>query len=435
MLLRAAIAIIALLAGARPVSAKPRVVLDYWEKWTLFEQKAMEAVVDDFNKAQGPDGIFVRYIMTSDIDEKALIAIAGGDPPDLVGLGDYDLVSYADKNAFMPLDKYLKDAGIVGSSYLPAYWNDCIYHGQMWAVPTTPASVALHWNKGMFRKAGLDPEKPPRSIDELDRMAERLVVKDSAGHITQMGFLPSEPGWWNWAWPYFFGGQLWDGKGTITCDSKECIAAFAWIQSYAKKYGEAPVQVFSSGFNNAFASPQNAFMANKVAMEVQGTWMYNFIHEFNPTLEWGAAPIPTSDPKLYGRSIVDLDILAIPRGARHPNESFEFIKYLLRQGPLEKLCLGQRKFTTLKAVSAAFVKDSPNPYIQLFIKLAGNPLTFALPQLTFWQEYNAEMGVAFDQVYHLQATPEEALGSVKRKMQKLMDREVRRLKRLGLEPA
>lgn len=81
------------------------------------------------------------------------------------------------------------------------------------------------------------------------------------------------------------------------------------------------------------------------------------------------------------------------------------------------------------------MRDSPNPFIQLFISLAGNPRTFALPQLTFWQEYNAELGVAFDQVYHLQKTPEEALRAVKRKMQKLMDREVRRMKRLGVAPA
>jgi len=86
MLLRAAAAIAILLIGPAPANSEPRLVLDYWEKWTLFEQKAMEAVVDDFNKSQ--DRITVRYIMTSDIDEKALIAIAGGDPPDLVGLGD-----------------------------------------------------------------------------------------------------------------------------------------------------------------------------------------------------------------------------------------------------------------------------------------------------------------------------------------------------------
>ena len=73
MLVRAAIVIAALLASPAPVSAAPRLVLDYWEKWTLFEQKAMEAVVDDFNKSQ--DRITVRYIMTSDIDMSALCVI------------------------------------------------------------------------------------------------------------------------------------------------------------------------------------------------------------------------------------------------------------------------------------------------------------------------------------------------------------------------
>jgi ABC-type glycerol-3-phosphate transport system substrate-binding protein len=109
-------------------------------------------------------------------------------------------------------------------------------------------------------------------------MAERLTKRDKLGHIIQMGFLPAEPGWWNWSWPYYFGGKLWDGKEKITCNEPPCIEAFTWVQSYAKKYGAGPVQIFQSGFGN-FASPQNAFLAGRVAMVMQGVWMYNFIKE------------------------------------------------------------------------------------------------------------------------------------------------------------
>ncbi|MEK7764834.1 MAG: ABC transporter substrate-binding protein, partial [bacterium] len=377
------------------------------------------------------DRINVTYVTTSEITQKTLIATAGGDPPDLAGLFDADVVSFADKNALLPLDDLLAEAGIDASRFIPAFWDACRFRGKIWAVPTTPASVALHWNKDMFRKAGLDPEKPPRTIAELDEMAERLTIRDAAGHIVQMGFLPWEPGWWNWAWPYFFGGRLWDGAEKITCAEPEAIAAFRWVQSYTKKYGVGPVQVFASGFGN-FSSPQNAFMAGKVAMEIQGVWMYNFVREYAPRMRWGAAPFPTTDPALYGRSIADEDVLAIPRDARHPRESFEFMKYVLAQGPMEKLCLGQRKFTPLKAVSDAFLRAHPHPQIRLFIDLARHPLTFSLPQLTFWQEYTEELNVAFQRTYLMQATPEEALGAVARKMQKRLDRELRRVKRLGV---
>src|SRR5262245_13813131 len=73
--------------GAKEAGAG-RVVLDYWEKWTGHEGRAMQRVVDDFNDTQ--DRIFVRYLVTAGIDQKTLNAVAGGDPPDIVGLWNYN---------------------------------------------------------------------------------------------------------------------------------------------------------------------------------------------------------------------------------------------------------------------------------------------------------------------------------------------------------
>ncbi|NIR02910.1 MAG: extracellular solute-binding protein, partial [Gemmatimonadales bacterium] len=59
--------------------------------------------------------------------------------------------------------------------------------GRMYALPTTPASLALHWNKRLFREAGLDPERPPRTLEELDRYADLLTTRDEEGGLVQMG--------------------------------------------------------------------------------------------------------------------------------------------------------------------------------------------------------------------------------------------------------
>ncbi|NBS86580.1 MAG: hypothetical protein EBS60_00625 [Verrucomicrobia bacterium] len=70
-----------------------RLVLEYWEKWTGFERDAMARVVDDFNNSQ--DKIFVRFLSVSRIDQKMMLATAGGVPPDVVGLWAINLPSYA----------------------------------------------------------------------------------------------------------------------------------------------------------------------------------------------------------------------------------------------------------------------------------------------------------------------------------------------------
>src|SRR5581483_9034457 len=110
-----------------------KIEVSYWEKWTSFERDAMQAVVDEFNRSQ--DKIFVNMLTVSQIDQKAMLAIAGGEPPDIVGLFSGNTNVYAEKNALMPLDDYLKEAHITKDDYIPIFWDMCQYHGHTCALP------------------------------------------------------------------------------------------------------------------------------------------------------------------------------------------------------------------------------------------------------------------------------------------------------------
>ena len=162
-------------------------------------------------------------------------------------------------------------------------------------------------------------------------------------------------------------------------------------------------------------------------MTLQGVWMYNFIDKYTPQMEWGAAPFPAKDPRAHPLvTIVDTDVLAIPKGAHHPREAFEFIRYVNQQGPMEKLCLGQRKFSPLLKVSDEFMKSHPNPYIKTFIELAKSPDAQYAPRLSIWGEYNDEMNVAIDRIMALSATPQQALDAVQGRLQWKLDRVLKR---------
>jgi ABC-type glycerol-3-phosphate transport system substrate-binding protein len=398
-----------------------RVHISYWEKWTGFEGEAMRAVVDEFNRSQ--DRIHVDMLIISEVDRKLLLATAGGVPPDVVGLWSTNLASFADRQVLLPLDDRLRRFGISRKDYIPAYWDLCEYKGHMYGLPTTPASLALHWNKALFREAGLDPERPPRTLEELDTYAERLTKKDDSGRIVQMGFMPSEPGWWNWSWGYYFGGALWNGRDTITADSPENVRAYEWVRSYSRKYGVGSLQLFQSGFGN-FSSPQNAFLSGKVAMELQGVWMGNFIDKYAPGMEWGAAPFPypAENPELAQVAYVEEDVISIPVGARHPDEAFEFIRFVNSQRGMELLCMGQRKHTPLARVSRRFLETHPNPYLQVFIDVAKRSRPFSAPKTPIWSEYANEMNATFDEIWLGRSSAKEALAKVGQRMQSRLDR-------------
>ncbi|MDD5706768.1 MAG: ABC transporter substrate-binding protein [Kiritimatiellae bacterium] len=426
-------------------TADGRLVIDYWEKWTGFEGDAMQAVIDDFNASQ--PRLFVKRLVVSQIDQKLMLATAGGNPPDLAGLWSHTVPDFAEKGALTPLDGLARRAGIGADRYTPVFWKLCRHRDLLWALPTTPATMALHWNRRLFREAGLDPDRPPRSLAELDAMAERLtivsVVRDGARvklpftnltveeraarefAIEQMGFMPSQS-WFAEMWGYWFGGDLWDGTGRITADSPANLAAFRWYRGYPERYGVRNLQSFGASFGN-FASPQNPFLGGQLAMVLQGTWMHNFIGKYAPQMDWAAAPFPSADPaKLPDVSIAECDVLVIPRGTRHAAEAFEFMRYLAGQGPAEKLALGQRKFSPLAETSPAFVAAHPNPYIGVFIALAKSPNVRTAPRLTVWKEYRDEMAVALNRLDTLKAAPETALAEVRLRMQQKLDRLSRR---------
>ena len=200
-----------------------RVHITYWEKWTSFEGDAIKDTVDEFNRSQ--NRIYVDLLTISSIEKKTLLAVAGGDPPDVAGLYGPNVAQYADDNAVMPLDDLCRRSGISRDQYIPIFWDMNVYHGHLYALPTVPACTALHYNKAMFKAAGLDPEKPPQTIEELDAASEKITTKKN-GKIDKSGFLAAEPGWWNWCWGYLFGGKLWDGKDKITANSPENVRAY-----------------------------------------------------------------------------------------------------------------------------------------------------------------------------------------------------------------
>jgi ABC-type glycerol-3-phosphate transport system substrate-binding protein len=407
------------------------VELTYWEKWTKFEGQAAQDMVDAFNQEHA-GRIHVTKITQTQIERKLLIAIAGDTAPDVAGAYANNVAPYADRNALVPLDDRLKDAGMGREDYIPVFWKFCQHRGRYWALPTTPATTALHWNKRLFRQAGLDPERPPRTLAELDEMAERLTTRDPAtGEYTQMGYLPQEPNWWPWAWGFWFGGSLWNGSDAITADCPENVRAFEWVASYPKKYGVDAIKRFTSGFGN-FSSPQNAFLSGKVAMEMQGVWMHNFIDMYARGMEWGAAPFPSAVPGLDNVGVADADVILIPRGSRHPDEAWEFIRFSNSQKGMEILCNGQRKFSPLAQVSAGFWERHEHPFIKLFSDLAKSPNVVTAPQTGVLTRYQDEMRVVFDKVRNLNATPAEALATARKIAQQALDRELRRLRVRGL---
>lgn len=408
--------------GARE-SAGGRIVLEYWEKWTGHEGRAMQRVVDDFNRSQ--DRIRVRYTATSAIDQKSMVAIAGGDPPDVVGLWNYNVPGYAESDALIPLDDLAPSFGVRPENYAAGVRPIMTHRGRLWAVVNTGGTVALYYNRSLFRAAGLDPDRPPRTIAEMDECDRRLTQVSAGGRIERAGFLHTEPGWWSWIWGYSFGGRLYDEASERSLvASPENIAAYEWVQSCTRRLGVDALKRFRSGFGN-YDSPLNAFLSGKVAMEVQGPWLANVVAAFKPDLDYGVAPIPVS-AELYDPAapvgLIDTDVLVVPRGAPHPEASMEFIAYTQRPGVVEFLSTVQCKNSPLAVSSESFMDHHPNRGVRVFDALAKSPRSFLCPPTRTWLQFKEEFDAAAENIWTLRGSASAELASLERRTQAILDR-------------
>ena len=426
------------------------VVVDYWEKWTGNEGAQMRSIVDDFNATVGrAKHIYVRYVSTSNVDRKTLAAIAAGVPPDVAGMWDANLVQYAALDALTPLDTLAAAHGITADTYKRVYWDACHWDGHLYGLVSTPATVALIYNKRIFhaqadklRAAGCDPDQPPRTLAELDRYAAALDETARDGRLLRTGILPAAA-WYLQELPYWFGGDLWDARrGRFTLTSPASVAAFAWVQSYSRRLGAAATTDFKTGMGN-FDSPQNPFLAGTEVMEQQGPWMANYILHQKPTMmgvateadydparpaaqrraacAWGAAPFPAATAGLADVTYAGFDLLAIPRGAKHPAEAFEFIAYVNRQPVMEKLCNLHSKNSPLATVSDDFLQHHKNPYIDVWDGLARSPNAKGLPQIPIWPEVADELTDVIQRLVLLQEEPGPALAAAQERLQRKYD--------------
>ncbi len=428
----------------RRAGAGDRIRLDYWEKWTGHEADAMKRVVDRFNESQ--DRIFVNYLTMGGIDRKATIAIASGDPPDILGLWNRNLPFFDQCGAIEPLDG-LRSYGIDASHYAEAIRPLVFRGGSQLAAPSTPSSILLYYDRRIVADAGYDPDRMPRTIPEFDEFIERTTIIGPDGDVERAGFLPTDPGWWSWCWGGFWNGRLYDERtGEATIDSAANIAAYDWFQSFPKRWGLDRLRAFQ-GAPVDNPSPYRNFFTGRLATTVQGPWLPMFMDmELGPgVFDYGACPFPVA-PELENEppfGPIEADILVIPRGARNPEASLEFIAFTQQPENIELLNAGHAKPSPLATSSESFRRDHPNSVVEAHEALLRSPNAYTTPWISSWQELAMALGAGLDTIWNLRSESARGpLAEVQREAEAILARAADRRGRrgqpdpwLGIEPA
>jgi sn-glycerol 3-phosphate transport system substrate-binding protein len=171
-------------ATAVPVIPPGRVVVEFWHGLGKPLGDILEATVMDFNKSQ--DKYYVNAIYKGsypDTMNAAIAAYRAGKAPNIVQMFEVGTATMmAAKGAIKPVYELAKETGvnIDPKTYIPAVRGYYSEGGNMISMPLNSSTTIMYYNKDVFKKAGLDPNKPPKTWAELRTMAKQIMDTKSA---------------------------------------------------------------------------------------------------------------------------------------------------------------------------------------------------------------------------------------------------------------
>ena len=152
----------------------------------------MESIIQDWNAAN-PD-IQVRGISGAINVEEIAAAVAGGAPPDMVIACNNQMIpGFAADDVIVPMDDLLTKIGADTSNIIPASLEWVKFKDKLYGLPFLQDTWGFMWNTDAFTEVGLDPTKPPTTLEELADYTKKLTKYAPDGSSSAPGSSPTTP--------------------------------------------------------------------------------------------------------------------------------------------------------------------------------------------------------------------------------------------------
>ena len=255
--------------------------------------KIVDGYAAEFTKAH-PD-ITVKPVYTGSYQDsvvKAMTAAKAGNAPDVAVLLSTDMFTLIDNDLIEPYESIAKSEGDKAwiKSFYPAFMENSQAGGHTWGIPFQRSTIVQYWNKDAFKAAGLDPDKAPKTWDEMVAFGKKLTKKDAAGHVTQWGIeIPSSgfPYWLFQALTTQNGAILASPDGTkVAYNDPKVVAAAQFFADLGEKYGVMPKGIIDWG-----TTPKD-FFEGKTAIMWTTTGNLTNVRK-NAKFPFGVAELPS----------------------------------------------------------------------------------------------------------------------------------------------
>jgi sn-glycerol 3-phosphate transport system substrate-binding protein len=177
-----------------PSAALAKTEIQWWHAMTGFLGERVNEIANKFNSSQNE--YEVKAVYKGSYPETLTIGIAAyraKTHPHIIQVFEVGTQTMLSSGAIYPVYQLMKDQGIKidWADFLSVVKSYYSKDGNLYSMPFNSSTAILYYNKSIFKKAGLNPQKAPATFEEIEKFAKAAVISGA----TKIGFAVAWPSW------------------------------------------------------------------------------------------------------------------------------------------------------------------------------------------------------------------------------------------------
>lgn len=318
------------------------------EFWTISLKPTFDNYINDLCSkftAKNPN-ITIKWldVPIGEIEKKILTAATAGSMPDVVNLNIEFINKLAELGVMQNMDEALtKDQK---GQYFESVWKGSSYKNGVYALPWYLSTNVIAFNTELYKKAGLDPEKPPKNIDEI--VKDSYTIKEKTG---KFGYTPS-------SYPIWFlqnGCEMVDAEKKVgKFNTPEGLKAMNLLKEMFDK------DVISREVLMDTKKPVDMYTSGESAYYITGPSLLKSIKDNAPDI-YKATSVAPDILSSKGERHVSIMNIAVPKASKNKDDAIKFALHVTSsQSMLD--------FSKLAAILPSTKESLKDPYFSLMPK-------------------------------------------------------------------
>ena len=357
--------------------------LTIWQTYNDEEYPVFKEIVESFKAAHPDITIDVVRLPFAGAEPKIQTALTTRTEPDIARVDVSFLAKLAGKNALLDLGPYVPVE--FREEVLPVALSSCYYDDTLWGLPDQTNGLCLFYNKEHFRAAGLDPERPPATWDELISYGKKLTDRDEGVFGIGLG----NSLWWTLPFFYTHGARFLSDDGTrCVLNSPEGIAAFQLKVDLYQKHG-----IEGGAWRAGGIVHDLGFQSGRYSMILNGPWAVESLKRTD--IDFGVGLIPAGPAGTATN--VGGNNLVVFRRSKRPELAAEFLQFVASE-ETQRMWASRLGQIPVNVKAADAITSEEHPYLAVFVEQMKTAIP--RPQVTSYPEIenlmNPEMQAALD---------------------------------------